>query len=64
MKLQVNVNDCLCDRIDRVCASTGLTRSGLCAAIIALYLPEWERKMSIPSIESESDSIEQLTIEK
>lgn len=64
MKLQVNVNDCLCKRIDRVCSATGLTRSGLCAAIIALYLPEWELQMSIPSMESESDSVEQLTIEK
>ena len=65
MKLQVNVNECVCDRIDRICEYTGLTRSSLCAAIISAHLPEWEKMFSVPSDSSDtSEDIEQITIDK
>jgi predicted DNA-binding protein len=43
MKLQVMVSDELAERIDKLCEYIGSTRSSVCASIIALALPEWEK---------------------
>lgn len=43
MKLQVMVSDELVDRIDKLCEYIGSTRSSVCASIIALALPDWEK---------------------
>ena len=43
MKLQVMVSDELAERIDKLCGYIGSTRSSVCASILALALPEWEK---------------------
>lgn len=42
MKLQVLVNDSVCERIDKLADFIGCSRSSICATIIVKALPEWE----------------------
>lgn len=43
MKLQVMVSDELAERIDKLCVYIGSSRSSVCASILALALPDWEK---------------------
>lgn len=42
-KMQVMVSEDLLERIDKLCDYIGSSRSSVCASIIALALPEWEK---------------------
>ena len=56
LKLQVMVSDELAERIDRLCEYLGASRSSVCASIIGLALPEWEKSYCFDSQEVEKDS--------
>ena len=57
MKLQVMVSDELAERIDKLCEYIGSTRSSVCASILALALPDWE-KSYYPNDDSNDTEIE------
>lgn len=53
MKLQVMVSDDLLERVDKLCAYIGASRSSVCAAIIAKSISEWEEIYYSPSVSQE-----------
>lgn len=57
MRLQVMVSDELAERIDKLCEYIGSTRSSVCASILALALPDWE-KSYYPNDDSNDTLIE------
>ena len=57
MRLQVMVSEELAERIDKLASFIGSTRSSVCASIIALALPDWE-KCYFPDSESQDTQIE------
>lgn len=54
-RIQVIMSDDLLVRIDDLAEFIGTSRSSLCASIIALGLPEWEKIYNYPA---ESDAPE------
>ncbi len=66
MKLQILVNDKIVDRIDRLAAYVGQSRSSICASILAKALPEWESIMKPGEVEGDICDVpgyEQMMIE-
>lgn len=51
-RIQVIMSDDLLVRIDDLAEFIGTSRSSLCASIIALALPEWEKIYNFPVPES------------
>lgn len=62
MKLQVLVNDSVCQRIDKLADFIGCSRSSICATIIVKALPEWESCLNEEVTEEDLQSIEQLQL--
>lgn len=63
MKLQVMVSEDLAERIDRLCDFIGSSRSSVCASIIALALPEWEKTYVKEDSKDTQPEYEQLKIQ-
>lgn len=64
MRLQVMVSDELAERIDKLCTFIGGTRSAVCASIIALALPEWEKLYCLDDLSQDAQNeYEQLKIQ-
>lgn len=62
-KVQVMVSDDLLKRLDNLCDYIGSSRSSVCAAMIALSLPDWEKSHLPNGYQEVEEDAEQLKIE-